>query len=822
MSAKSSTAAPAAKATKAPRSRAAAAPKGPAFLADGSGIGSGVAASVHTVGGGSSRQPTLSAVLAAAAAGKSAGGENAASAAAAAAAANTAPGRARVVACSALASGVRVKLSDGATETLPRAALIEVRALRVAGSDPLLAAKTMLQDDARAARCLPPLLLGTTLVRGGAAGRFTLEPPPPAQAAAECDKVLAAAGRGGCPKAHAALMELYATLVQRQGFRESIAAELAQAPAAATVDPRDLTRIAAAIESYEEFQRDPYSCVEACGAGRVPFAALDTCARAFHVSDAVCCERFVEHCLKQLMADDGHTCVERGLLSRVAAHKSEGRYTAEQALRAIDASSVLVTVAGGAGGATRYVYTRQMHKMEAFVAERVQALVERGLDREGADHAKELAAARRVMGGLERPLSAKQRQAVEQVFTTADILLLSGYPGTGKSSVVACVQRVCEELGLAYAVMAPTGKAANRLGEGATTVHRALEACVVGQRGEFRFARGPSNPLQLDLVILDEASMLDAWLAYHLFRALDPKRTRLLILGDPDQLPPVDAGCFLRALLDSSVVPAVRLTKIFRQDEQSDICCLARAITRGSAPAPAELRAMRGVVWVEGLSHSAPDVQARLIELYKKHDGRLQVLIPAKRGGQGTQEVNAALHGALFPVSLSSAAARGSAGFGGGVAGFEPGDKVVCIRNCYHRDEEGNVVPEMSVFNGDTGVYVAPVRSGRATLHRVQFGRASDRDVPPLEPDALDFGYALTVHKAQGSEYDAVALVLHASHGQALNRELLYTAVTRAKGLLYVIAPYECIARCAATPCAKRVSLLSELVAAGFEVVGKN
>jgi exodeoxyribonuclease V alpha subunit len=400
------------------------------------------------------------------------------------------------------------------------------------------------------------------------------------------------------------------------------------------------------------------------------------------------------------------------------------------------------------------------------------------------------------------PLSSKQRQAVELIFTTADMLLLTGYPGTGKSSVVACIQEVCGKRGWTYAVMAPTGKAANRLGEGATTVHRALEA-TIGARGEFKFGRGPKTPLPYDLIILDEASMLDASLAYNLFRAIDPQRTRVLVIGDPDQLPPVDAGSFLTAMLESSVVPAVRLTRIFRQDKQSDICKLARAITRGSLPAPAELRAMTGVSWVEGLSRHT-DVHAKLVELYRSHNQQLQILIPAKRGGHGTQEVNVAFHNALFSSEFV-------------VGRFVAGDKIVVVKNCYVRDADGKVIPEKSVFNGETGVYQGAVCSGnKTTLHNVDFGRADDgrEKITPLEMDAIELGYALTVHKSQGSEYEAMALVLHPSHGLALNRQLLYTAITRAKGQLYVLATYECMARCAASPCTKRVSLMSEMVAA--------
>jgi RecD/TraA family predicted helicase len=695
----------------------------------------------------------------------------------------------------------KIKISDGTTETIPRQAIVDIKSLHISPHDPLFSIKVMLQEDPRYSKQLPIILPGTTFNRVAAgAERFCLEVDL-ASCDIACHQLLTTCGVKDDTKTIRALVALYELHAVKQNIRNSIVADLDGLPSTLQIpDTRDVTRVATHVESYETFRQDPYVCFES-GNNRVPFGVLDAFATIYSVETHVRCERYVEFVLRQLMQEQGHSCVETNTLVRLAANRADNKYTREQLLQAITDSKILATVQSNQFPELKYVYTKHMHKMESYVAKRVQDLVTRGLEKEEQSWEDRLSEIREHFAEFDKPLSSKQRQAVELIFTTADILVLTGYPGTGKSSVVACIQELCSRLDMTYAIMAPTGKAANRLGDHATTVHRALDAAVTSN-GEFRFGRGPNSPLPFDLVILDEASMLDASLAYHLFRAIDPLKTRVLVIGDPEQLPPVDAGCFLRALIESEVVPSVRLTKIYRQDSLSDICKLARTITKGSVPSMAELQAMQGVVWISNLTNHA-SVHTKLVALYKEHGANLQVLIPAKKGGHGTQEVNKAFHDALFSSEY--------------IGGFETGDKVVCVKNCYHRDTEGNIVQEKSVFNGETGTYVQSERNGRAAMHMVNFGEG--RDIPPLEFEAIELGYALTVHKSQGSEYDAVALVLHPSHGMALKKELLYTAITRAKGVLYILSPYECLARCAATPCAKRVSLLADLICAGFDVI---
>jgi len=392
-------------------------------------------------------------------------------------------------------------------------------------------------------------------------------------------------------------------------------------------------------------------------------------------------------------------------------------------------------------------------------------------------------------------LSPSQARALA-VILTSRVAILTGGPGTGKTSLVRACVACLERQQVRLALAAPTGRAARRLfestGHEATTIHRLLEADI--QRG---FARNAERPLDLDLLILDEVSMVDLPLMEGVVAAL-PDRAALLLVGDRDQLPPVGPGQVLADLIDSERFPVVALTEIFRQAEASGIVRGAHRVIRGELPrfGTDEAGDCFGI-----RVRDAADARAKLIELVhhrmpERFDldpvADIQVLVPVNRGPVGTRDLSSTLQKVLNP-SPEMAFERFGVRFG-------IGDKVMQIENDHSRE----------VYNGDLGI-IQKIDSG-ARLMEVRF---DDRLVVYGfdSVDQLVSAYAITVHKAQGSEYPAVVLLLLHEHGRMLRRQLLYTAMTRARRLLVVLAQGSALERAVATPEPARLSLLGHRLA---------
>ncbi len=373
-------------------------------------------------------------------------------------------------------------------------------------------------------------------------------------------------------------------------------------------------------------------------------------------------------------------------------------------------------------------------------------------------------------------LNAKQRAAVEATMT-AGVLVLTGGPGTGKTTTVLALVRLHQAAGHKVMLAAPTGRAARRLSEAtrhpASTIHRLLDWSPRIQR----FARDRSSPLDADLVLVDEASMVDVQLASHLVNAVR-SGARLVFVGDADQLPPVGPGTVLADLLKVPEVTAVRLTEVFRQAAESAIVRGAYEVLRGEVPPSSAARAPTA----EGEAPRAPtgelyfvqrddgeEAAQVLVETVARRIPRsfgldprraVQVLVPTHRGPLGAQKLNEALQATLNPGAVR------------GRRGFSVGDKVMQLRNDY----------DLDVSNGDVGVIEA-IDEKTVTV------RMEGREVKYADDavDNLTLAYAMTVHKSQGSEYDAVVLGMHTSHFVLLNRALFYTAITRARRLVVIV-----------------------------------
>ena len=375
-------------------------------------------------------------------------------------------------------------------------------------------------------------------------------------------------------------------------------------------------------------------------------------------------------------------------------------------------------------------------------------------------------------------LTEKQREAVQMAYNRK-VSILTGGPGTGKSTSLRALLMVLRKRNIDVALAAPTGRAAKRLTEAtggavgfsAKTLHRLLEYAP----HDNSFQRNETNPLPYQFVIVDEMSMVDILLFYHLLKALPPD-AHLLLVGDADQLPPVGPGNVLRDLLRSETIPTVRLTELFRQAQQSQIVVNAHRINAGQMPS-LQREQKTDFYFV---SEDNPVRAQRLVldfvqNRIPKHYGLnpmtdIQVLTPMYRGPLGVNSLNEELQARLNPNASATIE------WGGRV--FRVGDKVMQQRNDYDKD----------VFNGDVG-WIRAINRENSTV-KVEFLEEAGPLIVSYEfheLDELTLAYAVTVHKSQGSEYPAIVLPLTREHYMLLQRNLLYTAITRAKRLCILI-----------------------------------
>jgi exodeoxyribonuclease V alpha subunit len=377
-----------------------------------------------------------------------------------------------------------------------------------------------------------------------------------------------------------------------------------------------------------------------------------------------------------------------------------------------------------------------------------------------------------VEGLLGIRLAAGQQEAIRQA-CQQKLLVITGGPGVGKTTLVRSILEIFTAKRLQCVLAAPTGRAAKRLAETtdrpAKTIHRLLEFDPV--TGEFK--RTPQNPLEGDLFVLDETSMVDVVLGHQFLRAV-PSNACVILVGDVDQLPSVGPGSVLADLIASDVVPVVRLTEIFRQAAESEIVTAAYAINQGQMP---ELKAPEGLIDFYFIEAQEPEaVQDLIVRLVKERiparfgfDPKtdIQVLTPMNRSQLGARNLNQVLQTALNPGDGGPEVQR----FGWT---FRIGDRVIQTENDYNRD----------VFNGDLGVIEKINRVDQEIVVNFE-GREVEYDFGDL--DELALAYVLSIHKSQGSEFPCVVIPLHTQHYMMLQRNLLYTAITRGKKLVVLV-----------------------------------
>jgi len=515
--------------------------------------------------------------------------------------------------------------------------------------------------------------------------------------------------------------------------------------------------------SLESVQADPYLLAKTISG--IGFRTADKIAEKLGIArNSMQRARAAILYLLERMAEDGHVFAPASYLeNQFSAGLEMEPGLAGEALRELAQAGEILVEGFESGDAA---YLRRLHEAEAAVADRLRILL--------AGQALGAAAVKMALQAVTGPaqpsaLSAEQRRALEFALRSR-VAVITGGPGTGKTTLLRTLLRALDAAGLKPTLAAPTGRAARRLAEAtgrdARTLHRLLEYSPDTQS----FARNEAFPLRTNYLIIDEASMMDVELAASVVRALTPNSS-LLLVGDRDQLPSVGPGSVLKDVIASGFAPVAQLKTVFRQSGESLIVANAHRLNRGEAPETSNDPAGDFFFF----ERNAPEdivatikqlVQHRLVGRFGLKDPReIQVLTPMNRGPLGVHALNRELQALLNPRGRELHA---------GERILREGDRVIQLRNDY----------EKLIFNGAIGRIVA-IDAERARAG-VQFDEGH-AEYDAAELDALGLGYAISIHKSQGSQYPAVIIPLHQSHYLMLRRNLLYTAITRAERVCVLV-----------------------------------
>lgn len=419
------------------------------------------------------------------------------------------------------------------------------------------------------------------------------------------------------------------------------------------------------------------------------------------------------------------------------------------------------------------VYLPAFHYAESHSAKKLQELISSPFN---GQYVNTEVAIPWVQEELNIEFAGQQIEALK-IAVNSQIMVLTGGPGTGKTTLIRAILKIREARGYRVMLAAPTGRAAKRMteatGHEAKTIHRMLE--YVGTEGDSGgFMRNDSNPLECDLLIVDEASMIDQILLYHLLKAV-PDGASLIFVGDVNQLPSVGAGNILKDIIDSGICPTVMLSEIFRQAEQSNIVVNAHKINAGEMPL-FDKHYESGLKDFYFIEQSDPDkaleviktlVTERIPERFQFNPLEdIQVLTPMHKGPIGTVRLNTELQRTLNRTDGVKLQRMGRV--------FQEGDKVMQVRNNYEKD----------VYNGDIGAIYRINADEQKLIVKMDNGLVS-YDFHEL--DELIHAYAISIHKSQGSEYPAVVIPILTQHYVMLQRNLLYTAITRGKKLVIIV-----------------------------------
>ncbi len=525
-------------------------------------------------------------------------------------------------------------------------------------------------------------------------------------------------------------------------------------------------------------KNNPYLlCEEVEGVG---FAKADEIARSLGMAlDSA--ERLmsgVRYVLSHNAAQNGHTCLpyDKLLAASAAMLEVEEKLVARAIEELIRRKRLMYTVYDG----VKYIFDKEMYDCEKQIAEKLMQIDRLCINADISDIYRYIEREERENRIAYADL---QRKAIVDAMSNG-VMILTGGPGTGKTTVVRALLKIFTGMGMKVALAAPTGRAAKRLSEStvseAKTIHRMLEMTHEGE--EFTFLRNERNYLDENVIIIDEASMADTALMCSLVKAIKPG-ARFIIIGDSDQLPSVGAGNVLQDIIACGRFATVKLTEIFRQAGQSLIITNAHRINEGEMPILD--RADNDFFFLARSSDAA--VASTVVDLYKNRLPRaygaetvnqIQVISPSRRGQGGTDNLNRLLQNTLNPK------ANGVDEFTHRERVFRVGDRVMQIRNNYELEWKRNDKDGLGIFNGDIGEIHAIDHKNRC-MHIVFDERMVRYEFSLLED--LEHAYAITVHKSQGSEYPIVIIPMYSAPPMLLTRNLLYTAVTRAQRMVILV-----------------------------------
>lgn len=531
------------------------------------------------------------------------------------------------------------------------------------------------------------------------------------------------------------------------------------------------------VSAWEVIESNPYLL---CGVGLdLEFHMAERIARDLQIPESDYRRLKAGFCwLLQMNATEGHTCMPleafRSLAVRALGVSAED---VEKSYHLCLLDEILMEYRRKDGV---YVYAEEYFCAEDFIATRIAAMLAFSPP-EDFDCAKAIAQEEKDTGMCYAEL---QKKAIACAFSRG-IMVLTGGPGTGKTTTLNGVIDLCVKAGSTVLLAAPTGRAAKRMteltGREAKTIHRLL-GTDYDDAGQLVFQHHEKNPLKGDVLIVDEVSMVDVLLFESLLRAVRLS-CRVILVGDEDQLPSVGAGNLLHTLVHSGCLPTVRLTEIFRQAQESCIVRNAHCIVKGEMP---DLQEKQSDFFFfdrrnaqEAAQFLSELYRSRLPKAYGFHPQTdIQVISPTRKGVLGTVELNKMLQEAVNPPAYGKAVLKSL------LYTFRQGDKVMQTQNQYEMEWTKNGERGAGIFNGDMGTVQYVDKVTRSL--QVDFdGKIVNYNADQLEQ--LELAYAVTVHKSQGSEFEAVILVLPEGRDRLSYRSLLYTAVTRAKRLLILI-----------------------------------